>query len=152
MKVTCELEDLEPKYYFRHLCDRIIADVKKSTDKEITVKDLMDGYKYERKVTYRKLVARIQMEVGPLKKDEFFVVRYDTQDTTGMYYYNFYKQDDKYYVSYAEDTEYKKKTFGNTLGNLKKGFQEKATQRKAFENIQSTVTYIKNHMPKEGTK
>ena len=144
MKVTTEI-DVTPEQYFKHLCDGIIKDVKKHTNKDITAKSLLDGYCYERTVNYKNKKIVIKFTVGPLIQDKYFQVKYETEETSCLYYYDFSKDKDKYYVTYGEETNYKEETVGNIMGNLKKKFTQKALQNKIFNNIELTTTYIKNH-------
>lgn len=144
MKVTAEI-DVTPAQYFKHLCDGVIKDVKKSTNKDITAKSLMDGYRYERTVNYKNRKIVIRFTVGPLIQDKYFQVKYETEETSCLYYYDFSKEQDKYYVTYAEETNYTQETIGNFFGNLKKKFTQRALQNKIFNNIELTTTYIRNH-------
>ena len=72
MKVTAEI-DVMPKEYFKHLCDITIKDIKKSTNKEVSLKDLLDGYHYEKIVPFKKREAIISMSVGPLIEDNILL-------------------------------------------------------------------------------
>lgn len=144
MKVTAEI-GVMPKEYFKHLCDITIKDIKKSTNKEVSLKDLLDGYHYEKIVPFKKREAIISMSVGPLIKDKYFIMEYETKDTKCLYYYDFSSKDGKNYVTYSEENNYKKDTIGNKLGALKRKFDEKALKRRIFNNIELTTTYIKNH-------
>lgn len=144
MKVTAEI-DVTPAQYFKHLCDGVIKDVKKHTNKDITVNSLLDGYHYERTVSYRNKKIVIKLTVGPLIMDKYFQVKYETDETSCLYYYDFSTEQGKYYVTYGEDNGYKQETVGNYLGNLKRKFTQKVLKNKIFNNIESTTTYIKNH-------
>lgn len=144
MKVTAEI-DVTPAQYFKHLCDGVIKDVKKHTHKDITAKSLIDGYRYERSVNYKNKKIVIRFTVGPLIPDKYFQVKYETDETSCVYYYDFSTEQGKYYVTYAEKTDYKEETVGNFLGNLKKKITQGALKNKIFNNIELTTTYIKNH-------
>ncbi len=144
MKVTAEI-DVTPKQYFRHLCGGVIQDVKKHTNRDITVQSLLDGYHYERTVNYKKKKIVIKFTVGPLIEDKYFQVTYETPETSCLYYYDFSGDLDQYYVTYAEETNFKEKTWGNFWGNLKKKFTQKTLKNKIFHNIELTTTYIKNY-------
>lgn len=143
MKVTAEI-DVTPNEYFNHLCDVMIKDIKKQTDKNVTMSELIEGYTYERNISYQKKGTHIKISIGPLIKDKYFSVTYETGDTNGEYYYDFSSNDGKNYVTYFEETSYKKETVGTYFGNLKKKIKEKATEQKALQNIELTLTYIKN--------
>lgn len=144
MKVTTEI-DVTPTQYFKHLCEGVIKDVKKQTGKDITMDSLMEGYHYERTVNYKKKKIFIRFTVGPLIQDKYFQVKYETEETRCLYYYDFSCEQDKYYVTYAEETNYKKETVGNFFGNLKKRFTQRALKNRIFHNIELTTTYIKTH-------
>ncbi len=144
MKVTTEI-DVTPKQYFKHLCEITIKDIKKSNGKDVTIADLMDGYHYEKTLTYKKRSIIIAMNVGPLIMDKYFSVAYETSETKCVYYYDFFIRDGKNYVTYCEDNNYKKETVGNYFGNLRRKFKEKTLKNKIFNNIELTTTYIKNH-------
>lgn len=144
MKVTAEI-DVTPAQYFKHLCDGVIKDVKKHTNQDITVRSLMDGYRYERTVSYKNRKIVIRFTVGPLISDKYFQVKYETEETSCLYYYDFGAEQGKYYVTYGEETGYKQETVGNYLGNLKRKFTQKVLKNKILNNIESTTTYIKNH-------
>ena len=144
MKVTTEI-DVTASQYVRHLCDGVVKDVKKATGKTVTVKQLMDGYTYERTLDYKKKKAVIKFTVGPLIEDKYFQVKYETEETSCLYYYDFHKEQDKQYVTYSEENNYTQETIGNALGNFKRKFTQRALQNKIFQNIELTTTYIKNH-------
>lgn len=144
MKVTAEI-DVTPAQYFNHLCDGVIKDVKKHTNRDITVKSLLDGYRYERTLNYKKRKIVIKFTVGPLIQDKYFQVKYETEETSCLYYYDFKTEQGKYYVTYGEETGYKQETIGNALGNLKRKFTQGVWKNKVFNNIELTTTYIKNH-------
>lgn len=144
MKITAQI-DISPSEYFKHLCDTMISDIKKHTRKDITMSELIDGYKYERKIAYKKKGTHIIITIGPLIKDKYYFVKYETNDTLGQYYYDFSSNDGNNYVTYFEETKYKKETVGTYLGNIRKKIMEKSTALKALQNIDLTITYIKNH-------
>ncbi len=144
MKVTTEI-DVNPKAYFKHLYSRSLADIKKSTGKDLKLKDLIDGYDYVKMIQYKKKEVPIRMHIGPLIENKFFQVSYETAETKCLYYYDFSTVDDRYYVTYFEDNNYKEETVGNYLGNLKRSFTRKVIERKILDNIELTTTYIKNH-------
>ena len=56
MKVTTQI-DITAEEYFKHLYKRSIEDIKKSTGKEVKLKDLIDGYDYVKKINYKKKEA-----------------------------------------------------------------------------------------------
>lgn len=144
MKVTTEI-DVTPKQYFKHLCDITIKDIKKSTGKDVKINDLLDGYHYEKTINYKKRSVILKMDVGPLIIDKYFSLTYETPETKCLYYYDFFIRDNKNYVTYFEDNNYKNETVGNYFGKLKRKFSEKALKNKIFNNIELTTTYIKNH-------
>lgn len=144
MKVTTQI-DVSPNEYFKHLYQRSIADIKKSTGKEVKLKDLLDGYDYVKTINYKKKEVSINMHIGPLIENKYFQVSYETKETKCMYYYDFTSIDDKHYVTYYEDNNYKDETIGNYLGNFKRKFSSKVTEKKILDNIELTTTYIKNH-------
>ena len=144
MKVTTQI-DITAEEYFKHLYKRSIEDIKKSTGKEVKLKDLIDGYDYVKKINYKKKEAYINMHVGPLIENKYFEVRYETQDTKCMYYYDFSNKDGINYVTYFEDNNYKEDTLGNRLGELRRKFRQKVLEKRILDNIELTTTYIKNH-------
>ena len=144
MKIKTEI-DVKPSEYFRHLCNVMIKDIKKQTDKDITMKDLMDGYQYDRPITYKNRTGYIKIHIGPLIQDKYFFASYETNDTKGNYYYDFSSENGKNYLVYGEENDYKEVTVGNYFGNLSRKLKAKATERKALQNIELTQTYIKNH-------
>lgn len=144
MKVTAKI-DVTPEQYFRHLCDGVIEDIKKNTNREIAMEDLMDGYSYERKVTYKNRQIIIRFAVGPLIENKYFQVSYETEETKCLYSYDFSVQEGEAYVTYTEDNGYKRETVGNFMGNLKKKLTQRTLENKIFQNIELTTTYIKNH-------
>lgn len=144
MKVTAKI-DVTPEQYFRHLCDGVIKDIKKNTNREIAMEDLMDGYSYERTVTYKKRQIIIRFAVGPLIENKYFQVSYETEETKCLYSYDFSVQEGEAYVTYTEDNGYKQETVGNFMGNLKKKLTQRTLENKIFQNIELTTTYIKNH-------
>ena len=144
MKVTAEI-DVTPAQYFKHLCEGVIKDVKKHTNKDITVKSLLDGYRYDRTLNYKNKKVVIKFTVGPLIQDKYFQVKYETDETSCLYYYDFSEMNGKYYVTYGEESDYKQETVGNYLGKLKKKFTQGVLRNKIFNNIELTTTYIKNN-------
>ena len=64
MKVKAELSVGKSNYY-RHLVEEITKDIKKNTDKEVTVMELEDGYEYKKKMLYKKKPVYIKMKIGP---------------------------------------------------------------------------------------
>lgn len=144
MKVVSEI-DVSPALYFRHLCSVMIKDIKKQTNKNVTMKDLIEGYTYERVISAKKMSTTIKISIGPLIENKYFITTYETKDTKGQYYYDFSEADDKYYVTYGEETNYKAETVGTYFGNLKKKFKAKVIEQNALKNIDLTVEYIKNH-------
>lgn len=144
MKVTTEI-DVTPEQYFRHLCNGVIKDVKKATDRTVTVAELMDGYVYEHSVRMKNREIIIKLTVGPLIKDKYFQVKYETRDTTCLYYYDFSTENGKNYVTYCEENNYNENTLGNKLSNFRRSFRKKALINRIFNNIELTTTYIKNH-------
>ena len=144
MKVKVEI-DVTPKQYFMHLCEGIIKDIKKYTGKQVALKDILDGYYYERTVDYKNSKTVIRMNVGSLIPDKYFELSYETNDTKGRYYYDFSTEKGKNYVTYFEENDYKEDGLGSYFGRMKKKFKEKSLQRKILNNIEMTTTYIKNH-------
>lgn len=144
MKVKAELSVGKSNYY-RHLVEEITKDIKKNTDKEVTVMELEDGYEYKKKMLYKKKPVYIKMKIGPLMHDKFFIVRYETDETECMYSYDFVTENEKDYVIYTEENDYKEKTFLNKFGTLKRNVQQKSIQKRMLNNIELTETYIKNH-------
>ena len=144
MKLTTEI-DVTGKQYYDHLCERIIADIKKITNKKVTEEQLIDGYTYKRTVNYKKKTAELIFKVGPLIKDKFFMVTYETKDTTCMYSYDFTQKDGKNYVTYTEDNNYKKQTVGNYFSDLRRKLTQGSWRYRVMQNIELTTTYIKNH-------
>lgn len=143
MKVTAQI-DVTSTEYFNHLCDVMIKDIKKQTDKNVAMSELIEGYTYERNISYQKKDTHIKISIGPLIKDKYFFVKYESSDTSGQYYYDFSNSDGKHYVTYFEETYYKKETVGTYFGNLLKRIKEKAIVQKALRNIELTTAYIKN--------
>ncbi|NLZ76079.1 MAG: DUF3284 domain-containing protein [Erysipelotrichia bacterium] len=144
MKVKVEI-DVTPKEYFDHLCDVMIKDIKKNTNKDVDTKMLVDGYSYKKTISKKKLTANILMTIGPLIPDKYFLVNYETKDTKCLYYYDFSIEDDKNYVTYCEETNYKEENVGTYVGNLRKKFRAKAIEQNAIRNIELTNIYIKNN-------
>lgn len=144
MKVTREI-DIEPKYYFNHLCNRAIKDIKKATNKKINIDELMDGYKYQRTVSMKNNKIHINFEVGPLIKDKYFEVKYETEETKCLYYYDFSYTNEKYYVTYSEDNSYKKHSLGNSLSDFGRQLFQNKLKRNIFNNIEMTLNYIKEN-------
>lgn len=144
MKVVSEI-DVSPTLYFRHLCNVMIKDIKKQTGKNVTTKELIDGYTYERVISAKKMSTTIKISIGPLIENKYFITTYETKDTKGQYYYDFSETDEKCFVEYGEDTSYKAESVGTYFGNLKKKFKAKVIEQNALKNIDLTVEYIKNH-------
>ena len=143
MKIKVKLR-VSKKAYYNHLCEGIINDIKKNTKTQITLKQLEDGYAYKKKMLYKKETVYIDMKAGPMEKDKFFIVSYETMDTRCTYSYDFISQEDVDYVIYTEDNRYKKETFLNKFGEFKRKIKAKGIQNKAFNNIELTQRYIEN--------
>ena len=73
MKVTAEI-DISPSLYFEHLCDITIKDIKKATGKSVCLKDLIDGYHYKKILNYKKHKVNLDMKVGPLIENKYFIL------------------------------------------------------------------------------
>ena len=144
MKVISEI-DISPSLYFRHLCNVMLKDIKSHTQKNVTLHELVEGYKYERTISSKKKSVIIKISVGPLIENKYFIVNYETKDTKGQYYYDFSQKDDKFYVEYGEETKYKAESVGTYLGNLRKKIRKRVIEQRALNNIDLTIQYIKNH-------
>lgn len=141
MKIKAKLR-VDKKAYYNHLCEGVINDIKKNTRALITLKELEEGYIYKKKMLYKKKPIYLDMKVGPLVKDKFFIVSYETVDTICTYSYDFISESDGDYVIYTEDNHYKEATFLNKLGDFKRKLKAKSIQNKAFNNIELTQKYI----------
>ena len=111
--------DITPQQYFMHLCEGVIRDIKNNTGRQVTLKDIIDGYYYDRTIKNKKTSVVIHMKVGRLIQDKYFELSYDTSHT---------KDDGA----------------GPYLGRIRKRLREKALQQKIIRNIELTTTYIKN--------
>ncbi|WP_294562536.1 DUF3284 domain-containing protein [uncultured Traorella sp.] len=144
MKVTAEI-DVTSSLYFRHLCNGVIKDIKKATGKTVNLKDLMDGYSYCHSLSLKDKKISIKFTVGPLIIDKYFQVKYETNETKCLYYYDFTSDGERTYVTYFEENVYSHDTLGNRLSDMKRNFKKKALANKILNNIELTTTYIKNH-------
>lgn len=144
MKVNVEI-DVTPKEYFSHLCEVMLKDIEKSTNKRVDLKTLIDGYSYVKTISNKKKPVDILMKIGPLIVDKYFLVEYETKDTECLYYYDFSNEGNRNYVTYYESTNYKEETVGTYFGNLRKKFRAKAIEQNAIRNIELTNIYIKNN-------
>lgn len=136
--------DITPQQYFMHLCKGVIKDIKNNTGRQVTLKDIIDGYYYDRTIKNKKTSVVIHMRVGRLIQDKYFELSYDTSQTKGSYYYDFSTENGKYYVTYFEENDYKEDGAGSYLGRIRKRLGEKTLQQKIIRNIELTTTYIKN--------
>ena len=106
----------------------------------------MDGYRYDRTLNYKSKKVVIKFTVGPLIQDKYFQVKYETDETSCLYYYDFSEMNGKYYVTYGEESDYKQETVGNYLGKLKKKFTQGVLRNKIFNNTKwwNSCKYIAN--------
>lgn len=143
MKVTREI-DVEAKKYFDYLCFEITNDIYKTTHKRIKVDDMIDGFKYQRKLNFNNKKIVLNIEVGPLLQDKYFEVKYETDETSCQYYYDFFVKEGRNYVTYFENNVYKKETFANKLNDIKRKMNQRQLEKNIFNNIEITLTQIKN--------
>ena len=134
MKVTTEI-DVTPKQYFEHLCNTMIKDIKDVTKAKITIDDLINGYSYDREVKNKERKLIVHLKIGPLMRDKYFLVEYETDATKCYYYYDFAIKDGKYYVTYCEETGYVDKSVGTFIGNLRKSFSQKVIEEVLKQHI-----------------
>jgi hydroxymethylpyrimidine pyrophosphatase-like HAD family hydrolase len=114
----------------------VLKDIEKSTKKILNAEEIMDGYKYLKKVKMSNgNTFNLNITVGPIIEDKYYELSYETPTAVNKYYYDIKRVDENTIdVTYFEEN-FAKGSLNNWFHQLKKKLSQKSIEMKISNSL-----------------
>jgi uncharacterized protein YktA (UPF0223 family) len=121
----------------------VLKDIEKSTKKILKAEEIMDGYKYLKKVKMSSgNTFNLNITVGPIIEDKYYELSYETPTAINKYYYDIKRIDENTIdVTYFEEN-FAKGSLNNWFHQLKKILSQKSIEMKISNSLRQMEKII----------